>query len=478
MNAGATLFISRASSFWKRVLFWLDIVAIVRPNGILLASVIYISAALLAQNTEELSTFFDRVTFYNALAVLLGLVVLFYILVVVLPFLWFFLTYYVLRRNRNQILFKFPRESCAVGQEFQIDAILQRKMRLFFGAIKFKLVFFNYDTTDWYFLLSNQVRKGQLFNSADRGAIVSFALQFRHHGRFRTRYSVVKFEDPFGLLSLPIIEREYHSTDRDKNFYIYSVPVLQPGSLAPYYVKKKSVPSVSEQKFQVAEDFFDNKRYEPTDDSRRILWPVFGRMRQLLVRIPERDSVIDADVDIYVLFHNSFYIRDAEWFHTRYDDYLRDIMRFLELLLRQRALSITLHTDDEPDPPYEHDPHLTGEENLKRQLVSSFWHRNKTPSQFLGAAMAQRAPDRERILLVNPYLHPDMLPTELLQRFSSALLLGTSDFGAPSKTAWSFLYRPEKNILGTLLSKTISKPMKRRITMNRLQLGKYLKELP
>jgi hypothetical protein len=480
MNTGATLFISRASSVWKRFLFWMDMVAIVRLNGLLLAGVIVVSAAFLARNTEEMSTFFDKVTFYNALAVLLALVVLFYMIVIVIPYLWFFLTYYVLRRNRNQILFKFPRESCVIGQEFQIDAILQRKMRLLFGAIKFKLVFFNYDTTDWYFLFGNQVRKGQLFNSTDRGAIVSFSLVFRHHGRFRTRYSVVKFEDPFGLLSLPIIEREYHEFDREKNFYMYSLPVSQPGTLAPYYVKKKSVPSVSEQTFRIAEDFFDTKRYEPTDDSRRILWPVFGRMRQLLVRIPERDSVIDADVDVYVLFHNAFFTRDNEWFHARYDDYIRDIMRFLEMLLRQRALSVTLFTDDVPDPPYEHDPHLTSEENIKRQLVSSFWHQDKPPSAFLAQALARRAPDRERILIANPFVSPDQLAPEIVQRFSNAVLLGTGVFNndaAAGQRTWSVLYRPEKNMLRSLLAASISKPARRRIAMNRLQLGKSLKEI-
>ena len=367
---GRERILSRLAASRKRAAFWIDVVSIVRPNGLLLLAAVGASLWLLGRDTRAVTSFFDRSTFFSLIAMLLGAIALFYVAAVVVPYLWFLLTYYILRRNRNQILFKFPRETCVLGETFDVDAILQRKMRLLFGAITFRLVFWNYDTTDWYFLLRSQTRKGQLFNSTDRGAIASFSMQFRHVGRFRTRYSVVKFEDPLGLFSLPIVEKEYHPTDKDKNFTIYSLPVAPRDGVSPWYRKRMTVPGASDQKFRVAEDYFDHKRYEPTDDSRRILWQVYARTGELLVRIPERDPVIDADLDLYAIFYNSWLTGDSERFRRSYDAYVTAIGRFIETLRRQRALNIRLITDCAPDPPYEDDPMLAHDENLRRAAAS------------------------------------------------------------------------------------------------------------
>jgi hypothetical protein len=344
---------------------------------------------------------------------------------IVVPYLWFFVGYYVIRRKRNQILFKFPSESCVQGEPFIVDAIVQRKMRLWFGVIKFRLVFFNYDSTDWYYLLENQHRKGQLFNSADRGAIGSFSLIFRHLGRFRTRYSVIKFEDPFGFFSLPIVEKEYHPVIREMNFHIYSTPKSPVNGAAPYYVKKTNIPSVSEQKFKVAEDFFDSKRYEPTDDSRRIMWKVYGRTRELLIRILDKDSVIDADVDVHILFYNPLYTADTTLFHDLFDQFINDIAGLLDVLMRQRALTIHLFTDCDEVTQYEHDPNLTQEENLKRHLVSGYWHHVFQPAASMEKFLVQRARARERILIVHPGLKLEDLAGESLAMYSGLFLLGT-----------------------------------------------------
>jgi hypothetical protein len=419
-----TTFRAWLAAVYRRARFWLDIVTVVRLNGWIMLSLTVVSIILFARSDTHSATFFDRRLFYTTLALVLGIVLLFYVMVIVVPYLWFLFGYYVIRKDRNQILFKFPGESCVFGESFVVDAIIQRKLRLMFGVIKFRLVFFNYDMTDWYFLLQSQKRKGELFNSADRGAIGSFSITFRHLGRFRTRYSVVKFEDPFGFFSLPIIEKEYHPIIRERNFHIYSIPSLPSAGAAPYYVKKTNIPAVSEQKFRVAEDFFDSKRYEPTDDSRRIMWKVYARSRDLLVRIIDKDSVIDADVDLCIMFNHSMYTIDSEAFHRLYDRYVRDIAVFLELLTHQRALTIHLRTDCDEYTGYEYDRNLTHDENVKRHLVSAYWHRLVPPRLFVERVLEERSHDRERILIVHPGVRPADIPTELLGRFSSCFMLG------------------------------------------------------
>jgi hypothetical protein len=459
----------------RRARFWLDAVIILRPNGFILLAVIAASLLLFSRAEREMETFFDPSAFYAGLAVILGAVITFYLIVIGVPWAWFLLAYYVLRRSRNQILFKFPKDAGSAGEDFLIDAILHRKMRLFFGVIKFKLVFFDYETTDWYYLLRNQKRRGMLFNSADRGAITSVAIRFRHLGRFRTRYSTVKFEDPLGLLSFPIIEREFHPSDKDKNFFLYSLPAAPATPAAPSYVRRANVPSASEQRFRIAEDFFDTKRYEPSDDSRRILWPVYSRMRQLLVRIPERDPVIDADVDAHVLFYRSYFQGSAEELRAGYDSYIAAVMRHLESLMRRRALTIRLCTDSEPEPPYEDDPHLTREENLKRALVSSYWHAAKPPERYLTEVASSRSADRERILIVNPYIAADSFSAEQLALFTSTVLLGCDALDEQPRRSISMLYRDENESILRLLRPPAGRKLKR-LRVNRLQLGKMFRE--
>ncbi len=413
------------SLFRRKARFWIDIVTIIRLNGLVVLALMVVSIAVLAGSGESVSSFFDRLTFFNTLALVLGVILAFYIAAIIVPYLYFLVGYYVIRRRRNQILFKFPSESCVAGEPFVIDAIVQKKMRLIFGMMKFRLVFFNYDTTDWYYLLQNQRRKGQLFNSTDRGAIGSFSLMFRHLGRFRTRYSVIKFEDPFGFFSLPIVEKEYHPTDRELNFHLYSLPKTPVDGTAPWYVKKTNVPAASEQKFKVAEDFFDSKRYEPTDDSRRLMWKVYAKSRELLVRIPDRDSVIDADVDVHILFHHAWYSADTSLMHVLYDQYITDIASLFDVFMRQRALTLHLFTDCDDVTRYEDDPNLTREENLKRHLVSTYWHVSIPPAYSIERYLAARARSRERILVVHPGIRVEELPADLLPMYSGRFLLGT-----------------------------------------------------
>ncbi len=463
-------YLPRAAALGKRWRFWFDVAAFVRPNGALVLAAMAAAVLLTEDQQRELSTFFDPNTFYPFAAVLLGAVVVFYIAMVILPYAWFVLTYYLLRRDRNQILFKFPRESCVLGESFDVDAILQRKLRLVAGTIKFRLVFHNYDTTDWYFLLRSQRRRGELFNSADRGAIGSFALEFLHLGRYRTRYSVVKFEDPLGLFSLPIIEKEYHPAERDRNFTIYSVPAMPSTDAAPYFVRRRNVPSVSEQKFKVAEDFFDNKRYEPTDDSRRLMWQVYARTRELLVRIPERDSVVDADLDLHVLFYNSFAYAGSPFFRRRYDAYVQDVARFLEGLLRRRALSVRLFTDDSAEFPYEDDPNLTREENLKRALVSASWHNSTPPAQYFQRVAARRHDGHERILILNPFIALEEVPWDETGLFHHVYLLG-GDIEDSAPRPPRLVFRSATSLLDTLPDRALVLPQMRRMRMNCMQLA-------
>ncbi len=466
----------RIGAFVKRAGFWIDTAAILRPNGVVVLGAAVAAVAFMPEKGSEVSSFFDPRGFYPLAAALLASVAMLYAGLIFIPYAWFLLTYYMLRKDRNQILFTFPRESCVRGETFDVDAILQRKLRLLAGAIRFRLVFWNYDTTDWYLLSSNQFRKGRPFASTDKGALGGFSLRFRHLGRYRTRYSVVRFEDPLGLFSLPIVEREHHPTDRHRNFYVYSVPARPDAASAPPWIKRRNVPSASEQRFKVAEDFFDTKRYEPSDDSRRILWPVYSRARSLLVRIPERDSVVDSDLDVHILFYNSFLHTPGISFAEAYDAWICSVAVFLDSLLRQRAVTIRLFTDVRSDPPYENDPMLPAEENLRRKLVSTHWHRDTTPSDYLFRFSEIRHSDREAVLLVNPFVSADELPEEFLPAFSAAYLLSAD---APSKPSdrLKLLTRSERAYFIRRVSDRIFKSRFRRLHENRMRLAARLKEI-
>ena len=147
---------------WNQVLFWLDTLGIVRLNGWLLlaagAAVVFLVPGIEAES-EQWRELYRVIT---TIGYVLLAVFAFYILFIVVPYAWFLLTYYILRGERDQILFKFPKESVPLGETFDIDAILKRKLRLRFGAMKFRLVFYDYSTSPWCFLLQTQRRKGEL----------------------------------------------------------------------------------------------------------------------------------------------------------------------------------------------------------------------------------------------------------------------------------------------------------------------------
>jgi hypothetical protein len=188
--------------------------------------------------------------------------------------------------------------------------------------------------------------------------------------------------------------------------------------------------------------------------------------------------VIDADLDLYALFYNSYLSGDNERFRRAYDAYITAISRFIESLRRHRPLHIRLITDCASDPPYEDDPVLPPDENLRRALVSTSWHRQHAPARFLAERMAQRAPDRERILIVHPFLSIDDIPAEQLASFSAAWLLGTDS--GPSAlgrvTASDLFFTPEQGIGRAWMQSLRDRSLERRLRMNRMRLASRFRE--
>ena len=122
--------------------------------------------------------------------------------------------------------------------------------------------------------------------------VYKFDTSFDRHGKFVLKEFVVRFRDIFGLTELDI-----------KTTCVKTVCVQ------PYFSDEIKIPIFAENGGDVAirktakensTDFFENRKYFPGDDPRRINWKVYARFNELQIR--EVEKIPPKIGEIYVIF--------------------------------------------------------------------------------------------------------------------------------------------------------------------------------
>lgn len=122
--------------------------------------------------------------------------------------------------------------------------------------------------------------------------VYKFDTSFDRHGKFVLKEFVVRFKDIFGLTELDI-----------KTTCVKTVCVQ------PYFSDEIKIPIFAENGGDVAirktakensTDFFENRKYFPGDDPRRINWKIYARFNELQIR--EVEKIPPKIGEIYVIF--------------------------------------------------------------------------------------------------------------------------------------------------------------------------------
>lgn len=245
--------------------------------------------------------------------------------------------------------------------------------RPFFGSIQARLVFADRTLSQPVLLDSSLVRPRHFWRS---GVYGNGRTLLHDRGIHDVEQVLFNFVDMLSLVSLP--------ATLDAVQQVYTLPRPQP----PREVKAQPH-STEEQKHRidvskrVEGEYVNYKEFESGDNIQRIVWKIYAKSGQLVVRIPEIKDPYASHLYCYVSYFNSL-SKESGAFEKELLNVYKDYVRNLYEALLRNGYEVKLPADQEV-------PKLAGVGEKKKelfQIAAANWQQQQPPSTFVSSGKA------------------------------------------------------------------------------------------
>lgn len=203
--------------------------------------------------------------------------------------------YYIWLQGRSNYQLEFRFQPSGKSKGLWMETLLRKARRPFLGFIKGRLFYDNYGMTDKFTLASNKRQPQQFWREGVSGKSM---LRLPDIKEYTIKGGVIYFEDMLQLLSLPATQGTrghfYQAPDRADIDNHDALPR-----------KTEQTDTRIEELRKVEGEYLNYKGFESGDDVRRIVWKVYAKSRDLVVRIPEIFDPYASHVYFYASFHTS-----------------------------------------------------------------------------------------------------------------------------------------------------------------------------
>lgn len=373
-------------------------------------------------------------------------------------FSWFYFLW-LRRKNKSALQMNFYTEEQNGKRKQYLEASISKALRPILGVVKGRLFYDNNLLTGTFSLLSARRKKNSLRREAISGRS---RISLPDIKEYQIRGSIVFFEDMFHLLSLPVFSRMSGDFYQSPKHSIHAAEEVAP--------KKTDTMDIRiDQLRKVEGEYLNYKDFESGDDVRRIVWKVFAKNRDLVVRIPERMEPYASHLYFYASFYNTINtLAGGAYFAEMLNYYKSNVWSVYEALQRQEWKMKYI-----PDQHFALKGQPTEYEKDERIVSNSEWqNKNSTRDYF--------SPKKGTVLVISSLIDPAEL----------AGILEESDPGVQiiyiklsrvfhQYLAWNWiknlLFIPAPDRLSKLKSSWPFSPLRRQLLKNERQIEGLLK---
>ncbi len=264
------------------------------PNAFVTAIALWLCFRVIkpdaAVKGEELSSF-------RPLILLMGSTALWFVVALiafsVLTTFVCWLYYIWLQAGPNHYQLEFDFKPADKRKGLWMETLLKKARRPFLGFIKGRLFYDDYKMTDKFTLASNRRKAQQFWREGVSGKSM---LQLPDIKEYAVKGGVIYFEDMLQLFSLPV--------GQGIKGHFYQAPgQVDIDNRDALPRKTEQTDTRIDQLRKVEGEYLNYKGFESGDDVRRIVWKVYAKSRELVVRVPE---IFDPYAS-HVYFYASFY---------------------------------------------------------------------------------------------------------------------------------------------------------------------------
>jgi hypothetical protein len=246
-------------------------------------------------------------------------------------------------------------------------------LRPLLGTVQASLVFAGKTLSEPVILDVNIPKPRHFWRQAIRGTGQTL---LHDRGIYDVENVMVSFCDMLGLVSLPC--------EVPFNRQLFTLPIQQD-------VKQvRAQPNaVEEQKHRieiprrVEGEYVNYKEFESGDNIRRIVWKIYAKSGQLVVRIPETKDPYASHLYFYASFFHGFDLKNGAFEQELLNVYKDRVRNLLEALQRN-GYDVRMPQDQEV-------PKLAGMDQKKNelfQITAANWQNNSSPVTFVNANKA------------------------------------------------------------------------------------------
>ncbi len=207
---------------------------------------------------------------------------------------------------------RFATEMKKGTNRLYLTANIQGVIRPLLGFVKGRLFYDDHRFTDRFGLLSDKRKEHSLRRSGIGGKSRIYLPDIKEYD---LKGGFVYFEDMLHLVSLAV--------SQPLSGHFHKPPELQESVSPDVQPRKTEQMDVRvEQMRRVEGEYLNYKDFEAGDDVRRIVWSVYARNRELVVRTPELFEPFASHLYFYASFHTSV---PAKWAQ---DGYFKEMLNY------------------------------------------------------------------------------------------------------------------------------------------------------
>ena len=392
---------------------------------------------------------FISITFWFALAIL--------VVSFISAFIPWLLFMFSKKNNRSILKIKTSAKKNVTNQQ-QVQVDISNIMKPLFGYIRLRLLYD--DNISPKFAPIDLHAKKNFFSLHTKG---SYNWPLKNIREYDVSRGIIYFEDFFQFFSFAT------TLSSHSNFHTHPLQA-QTGTLVVQPKKTEDLNMRIEEMRKVEGEFLNYKNFETNDDVRRIVWKIYAKNKELMVRIPETNDPYASHIYFFATFYNAISNDVYEEFNTVFLDNFKTIVwNIYEQLYRQNEL-IQFIADQETKTFYADDPI----QKVKYIISTSSWQKQNDLHNYFNKQYAS-------ILCISSLTDVNQL-SEILDTTGKSLtvvFIELSKIFAKIKVAdwlqWIFI-KPEKRSTEKLQLAFNLSPLRKKIIDNENKIKEILRK--
>ncbi len=335
--------------------------------------VVFAVASFLAYKWIQINPLQADTAFGNIFLLLLkvalwfGIVMLVIALISVLVSMLYF--FYDKRKHGISVIIKTELKESELDQKQRVHLRIAPILKPIFGFIKIRL---QYDETHYskkFSLLETNRRK--FFNQEIEGVYHWPLPQIKE---YQVEKAIIYFEDIFQFFSLAI------DAPARSNFFTHpTAKAAKDLNVLPR--KTEETTTRIEELHKVEGEYLNYKNFENNDDVRRIVWKIYAKNKELVVRIPEVMDPYASHIIMYTSFYSIFNTQGNSATEIPFLNYYKVMAWTVYQSLVKKGFEVKYLPDQEPTVANTAD----AQQLVKYQVSTSKWHGDKELKNYVRA---------------------------------------------------------------------------------------------